>query len=120
MKHDRKHVIAWRGVLRVFASAGLAAWIFTVPGTAAPPSTSHEVLIDNFTFHPGTVTVSVGTTVTWTNHDDVPHTVVDTEQKFKSSALDTDKQFSHTFAAAGTYKYYCSIHPRMTAEVIVK
>ena len=79
-----------------------------------------QVVVDNFSFTPTTAAVPVGTTVTWTNHDDVPHNVVSPEQKFKSPVLDTDETFSHTFDAAGTYKYYCSIHPRMTGQVVVR
>jgi plastocyanin len=78
-----------------------------------------QVVVDNFSFAPATTTVPVGTTITWTNRDDVPHNVVSTEQKFKSPVLDTDEKFSHTFDAPGTYKYYCSIHPKMTGEVVV-
>jgi plastocyanin len=79
-----------------------------------------HVVVDNFSFAPATATVPVGTTVTWTNRDEVPHNVVNPEQKFKSRALDTDETFSHTFDVAGTYKYYCSIHPRMTGQVVVR
>jgi amicyanin len=79
-----------------------------------------QVVVDNFSFTPATAAVPVGTTVTWTNHDDIPHNVVSPEQKFKSPVLDTDETFSHTFDAAGTYKYYCSIHPRMTGQVVVR
>jgi plastocyanin len=79
-----------------------------------------QVVVDNFSFTPTIAAVPVGTTVTWTNHDDVPHNVVSPEQKFKSPVLDTDETFSHTFDAAGTYKYYCSIHPRMTGQVVVR
>jgi len=79
----------------------------------------HEVLLDNFSFSPGTTSVPVGTTITWTNHDDVPHTIVSTEQKFKSPVLDTDGRFSHQFDVPGTYKYFCSIHPKMTGEIVV-
>ena len=79
-----------------------------------------QVAVDNFSFTPAMAAVPVGTTVTWTNHDDIPHNVVSPEQKFKSSVLDTDETFSHTFDAAGTYKYYCSIHPRMTGQVVVR
>ena len=87
----------------------------------AAPATgaSHEVFVDNFSFTPTTATIPVGTTVTWTNRDDIPHTVVSTEQQFKSPVLDTDQRFSHTFDAAGSYKYFCSIHPKMTAEIVV-
>ena len=79
-----------------------------------------QVVVDNFSFMPATAAVPVGTTVTWTNHDDIPHNVVSPDQKFKSPVLDTDETFSHTFDAAGTYKYYCSIHPRMTGQVVVR
>ena len=63
--------------------------------------------------------VAAGSTVTWTNRDDVPHNIVSTDQKFKSPVLDTDEQFSHTFDAPGTYRYFCSIHPKMTGQVVV-
>jgi plastocyanin len=76
--------------------------------------------IDNFSFTPREITVAKGTVVTWTNRDDVPHTVVSTEQKFRSKALDTDDQFSFTFTEAGTYVYFCSVHPMMTGKIIVK
>jgi plastocyanin len=84
------------------------------------PADGTHVVIDNFSFTPATTSVPVGTTVTWTNHDDIPHNVVSPERTFKSPVLDTDEVFSHTFTAAGTYKYYCSIHPRMTGQVVVQ
>jgi plastocyanin len=79
-----------------------------------------EVKIDNFSFGPATLTVPVGTSVTWTNRDDIPHTVVSTEGVFKSKVLDTDEKFAYTFSKAGTYPYFCSIHPKMTGKVIVQ
>jgi plastocyanin len=79
-----------------------------------------EVKIDNFSFGPQTVTVPVGTTVTWTNHDDTPHTVVSTDGVFKSKVRDTDEKFSYTFAKPGTYPYFCSVHPKMTGQVVVQ
>jgi plastocyanin len=81
-----------------------------------------EVKIDNFSFGPATVTVPVGTTITWTNRDDIPHTVVssDDPKTFKSKVLDTDDKFSFTFTKAGIYPYFCSIHPKMTGKVIVQ
>jgi len=79
-----------------------------------------EVKIDNFSFGPATLTVPVGTTVTWTNRDDIPHTVVSTDGVFKSKVLDTDEKFSFTFSKAGTYSYFCSIHPKMTGKVVVQ
>jgi plastocyanin len=78
-----------------------------------------EVKIDNFSFGPATITVAAGTTVTWTNRDDIPHTVV-SDGAFKSKAMDTDDKFSYTFAKPGTYNYFCSIHPKMTGKVVVK
>lgn len=81
-----------------------------------------EVKIDNFTFGPATLTVQVGTAVTWINKDDIPHTVVSTDDSktFKSKVLDTDEKFSFTFSKAGTYPYFCSIHPKMTGKVVVQ
>jgi plastocyanin len=79
-----------------------------------------EIKIDNFSFGPQTVTVPVGTTVTWINRDDIPHTSVSTEGVFKSKVMDTDEKFTYTFTKAGTYPYYCTIHPKMTGTVVVK
>lgn len=79
-----------------------------------------DVKIDNFSFGPAAITVAVGTTVTWTNRDDIPHTVVSDDKVFKSKVLDTDEKFSYTFAKPGTYPYFCSIHPKMTGKVIVQ
>jgi plastocyanin len=83
------------------------------------PIAARDIVLDNFTFQPGTAAVPVGSTITWTNHDDVPHTIVSTERMFKSPVLDTDGQFTHQFDAPGTYKYFCSIHPKMTGEIVV-
>ncbi len=80
-----------------------------------------DVKIDNFSFSPGTITIAVGTTVRWTNRDDIPHTVVSDDQRtFASKTLDTDDQFSYTFTKAGTFGYFCSIHPKMTGKVVVE
>ena len=81
-----------------------------------PASKDAAVSIDNFSFTPETLTVAVGTTVTWTNRDDIPHTVVSNDGVFKSKTRDTDEKFSYTFTKAGTYPYFCSIHPKMTGE----
>jgi plastocyanin len=77
------------------------------------------VAIDNFTFAPAMAPVPAGTTITWTNRDDIPHNVVSTERTFKSPVLDTGEQFSHRFDRAGTYKYFCSLHPKMTGQIVV-
>jgi len=85
---------------------------------ANPPGV--EVSIDNFSFTPPVVTVKPGTQITWINRDDIPHTVVSNENVFKSKALDTDDKFSFTMSKPGTYSYFCSLHPRMTAKVVVE
>jgi plastocyanin len=85
-----------------------------------PSGASADVKIDNFSFGPQTLTVSVGTTVVWTNRDDIPHTVVSTDGVFKSKVRDTDEKFSYTFNKAGTYPYFCSVHPKMTGKVVVQ
>ena len=79
-----------------------------------------EVKIDNFSFGPQTIAVPTGATVTWTNRDDIPHTVVSTDGLFKSKVRDTDEKFSYTFTKAGTYPYFCSVHPKMTGKVVVQ
>jgi plastocyanin len=94
-----------------------------IPSVAAndrPSGASADVKIDNFSFGPQTLAVSVGTTVVWTNRDDIPHTVVSTDGVFKSKVRDTDEKFSYTFTKAGTYPYFCSVHPKMTGKVVVQ
>jgi plastocyanin len=94
--------------------------ITDVPLEADTPATeTHDIAIDNFRFAPSPATVPAGTTVRWTNRDDVPHTIVSTDRLFKSAVLDTDGAFSRRFDAAGRYEYFCSIHPHMTGAVIV-
>jgi plastocyanin len=78
-----------------------------------------KITIDNFTFTPAQLKLKVGDTVTWTNHDDIPHTVV-SAGKFRSKAMDTDDSFSFTFTAAGDYQYFCSLHPHMTGTIKVE
>jgi plastocyanin len=84
------------------------------------PVANSEIKIDNYSFGPQTITVPVGTTVTWINQDDIPHTSVSTEGVFKSKVMDTDEKFTYTFTKAGTYPYYCTIHPKMTGTIVVK
>ena len=93
----------------------------TVPAEAAATAAAGPtVKIDNFVFGPGALTVTPGTTVTWINQDDIPHTVVASDKSFKSKVLDTDERFSFTFTKPGEYGYFCSLHPHMTGKVIVK
>jgi amicyanin len=111
--------------------AGLAlpvmiAMLALVPGPSSvrandqPSAATAEVKIDNFSFEPQTLTVTVGTKVTWTNRNDIPHTSVSTEGVWKSKVMDTDETFSYTFTKAGTYPYFCTIHPKMTGKVVVQ
>ena len=83
-------------------------------------SQSTEIKVDNFTFGPATLTVPVNSTVTWVNKDDIPHVIASNDGLFKSKALDTDDKFSYTFTKAGTYAYYCTIHPKMQGKVVVE
>jgi len=96
--------------------------------TGAPPGTAtgspaavagDQVGIDNFAFAPATLTVKAGSTVTWTNHDEEPHTVAATDGSFHSPGMGTGATFSHTFPTAGTFDYVCSIHPMMHGTVVV-
>jgi len=117
---------------KVFWSFGMAAvvalaTVLCASSRATPASgpeakqpSAVEVSIDNFSFTSMTLTVPAGTTVTWTNKDDVPHNVISTDKLFASPVLDTDEKFSYTFTKPGEYPYYCSIHPKMTAKVVVQ
>ena len=79
-----------------------------------------EVKIDNFAFAPHRVVVKAGTTVTWVNDDDIPHTIASSTKLFKSNALDTKDKFSFTFTTPGAYEYFCSLHPHMTGTIVVE
>jgi len=87
---------------------------------AAPAGNVVEVKVDNFSFSPQSITIKPGTTVIWTNRDDIPHTVVSDDKVFKSKVLDTDEKFSFTFDKTGSFPYFCSVHPKMTGKVIVQ
>ncbi len=124
MKHDLIRSAMLGGLLGLAAgfavmtvSAGAAA-----PTETQPPAVAADmaVKIDNFTFAPQRLTIKAGTTVTWTNDDDIPHTVTSSTKAFRSKALDTDDKFSFTFATAGTYDYFCSLHPHMTGTIVVE
>jgi plastocyanin len=108
---------ARRTVLRVSLAVALAA-AGAIPALAE--GAEAKVTIDNFTFAPAEITVSVGSTVTWENRDDIPHTVVEKNKLFRSKALDTGDSYSFTFASAGTYDYFCGLHPHMVGKIIVK
>ena len=110
--------------LKVFLAAGILAAALCVgsDGAAAAPAveTIIQVSAKNFMFAPASVTVKAGTTVTWVNLDEEPHTVLSDAGLFRSSALDTQERFSFKFDKAGTYRYLCTIHPRMLGTVVVE
>ena len=89
------------------------------PLRAEDKSSGDTVTIDNFTFSPAELTVTKGTTVTWVNHDDIPHSVVNTDKAFRSKALDTDESYSFRFTTAGTFDYFCGLHPHMVGKIVV-
>ena len=104
-------------VLGAVIGSGLAGGVLVA--RAASPATA--ISIDNFTFNPQSLTVKAGTTVTWTNRDDIPHGIAATNNTFKrSQALDTDDSYSFTFTTPGTYQYFCYVHPHMTGTIVVE
>jgi plastocyanin len=116
-------------MLKTFKTAAAALAIglasLTGPAIGAPTVATQApagptVRIDNFVFGPAALTVSVGTTVTWINQDDVPHAIVADDRSFKSRVLDSDERFAFTFTKPGEYGYFCSLHPHMVGKVIVK
>jgi plastocyanin len=104
-------------VLGAVVGSGLAGGVLV----ARAQTSATAVSIHNFTFNPQTVTVKAGTTVTWTNKDDIPHGIAATNNAFKrSQALDTDDSYSFTFTTPGTYQYFCYVHPHMTGTIVVE
>ena len=100
---------------------GALAGALTVAVAARPSRAADtEVGIDNFVYNPQQITVKAGTTVTWVNHDDIPHTVTSKTGAFRSKALDTDDKFSFTFATPGSFPYFCALHPHMTGMIVVE
>ncbi|SRR6266478_2234720 len=111
------------GILGLAVAVVVALAVFATSTrifAAAAQQANAEVKIDNFSFGPASLTIAAGTTVTWFNHDDIPHTVVSEDKLFKSKVLDTDEKFSFTFAKPGTFGYFCSLHPKMTGKVVVQ
>jgi plastocyanin len=116
----KKHMWVAGGAMPVMIGLLLLVGPPSIRATDQPSAANAEVKIDNFSFGPETLTVPIGATVTWVNRDDIPHTVVSTDGVFKSKVRDTDEKFSYTFVKAGTYPYYCSVHPKMTGKVVVQ
>jgi plastocyanin len=108
-------------LVRAAIAAGLLGCATGITlGAAFAGADDVAVKIHDFTFMPKSVTVKAGTVVTWTNQDDIPHTVTSTTQQFRSKALDTDDKFTFTFSTPGTYEYFCSLHPQMTGIIVVE
>jgi len=104
-------------VLGAFVGSVLAGGVLFARAEGTP----NTVTIDNFSFTPATLTVKAGTTVTWTNQDDIPHGIGATNNAFpKSKALDTDDSYSFTFATPGTYQFFCYLHPKMVGSIVVE
>jgi plastocyanin len=107
--------------IRAVTALAVAVLAVTAAFPAAPARAAEtEVKIDNFVFTPQRVVVKAGTTVTWVNEDDIPHTVASSAKLFKSNALDTNDKFSFTFTTPGAYEYFCSLHPHMTGTIVVE
>ncbi len=107
--------IARRLLLRRIVGTG----IVMVIGNRMAAAADAQVIIDNFTFSPTPLNIKVGTTVTWVNHDDIPHSIVCPTLKLHSHPLDTDDSFACKFDRAGTYDYLCGLHPHMHGQVVV-
>jgi plastocyanin len=105
---------------KTLALGAMAGLVAVALATTATRADEIQVKIDNFTFNPQQITVKAGTTVVWTNHDDIPHTVTSSTKVFKSNALDTDDKFLFTFTTPGSYLYFCALHPHMTGSIVVE
>src|SRR6266568_8466101 len=113
--------MSYQRMLSISGALLVAAVTATTLFPSAPARAADAtVKIDNFTFAPPSLTVKAGMTVTWRNEDDIPHAVASSTRVFKSKALDTDDSFSFTFNDAGTYEYFCSLHPHMKGTIVVE
>lgn len=109
----------FRLVIALAVAAGLGTGMLAAREASAALETPSTITIDNFTFGPADLKVPAGTIVKWTNHDDIPHSIVAADKAFRSAALDTDDSYTFTFRTAGTFTYFCGLHPYMTGKVIV-
>jgi plastocyanin len=119
MHKSRRHGPWVSLALAAFLAAAVTA-AAAGPIAAQTPAAPTIVMVKDFMFAPGSLTVPAGSTVTWTNNDDEPHTVVSESGLFRSGALDTGESFSFKFEHPGTFRYACSIHPRMVATIVVQ
>ena len=116
----RKNVFVTAFAIALPLALGALLFVHPTRAKSEEQSSPTEVRVDNFSFAPETLTVPVNSTVTWVNKDDVPHVIASNDGLFKSKGLDTDDKYSYTFAKAGTYSYYCSIHPKMVGKIVVQ
>jgi len=105
---------------RHLSRRALGASVVVLISSRRVAANDREVMIDNFTFTPQSLTVKVGTTVTWVNHDDIPHSIVCPLLKMKSHPLDSEDSFAYKFEEAGSYDYLCGLHPHMHGQIIVQ
>jgi len=122
-----QHLRSWidrmpisRAVVLAILTGPIVGAMLLALASARAQDANAVITIDNFTFAPPELNVTVGTTVKWVNHDDIPHTVVEKNTTFRSKALDTNDSYSFTFKTAGTFDYFCGLHPHMVGKVIVK
>lgn len=104
---------------RLILTALVAAAALPAAPAKNTPAAAPTVHISNFTFSPQPLKIRAGQTVTWVNDDDIPHNVAAMDKSFKSKVLDTGERFSFTFPRAGTYAYFCGLHPHMTGSIVV-
>ena len=113
-------ILASHRQLLVFLGVAALCWIATgSPANASTPDAA-QIVIKDFMFMPRSLTVKAGSTVTWANKDDEPHTVVSDTGVFRSGAVDTDETFTFKFVKPGVYHFSCSIHPRMIGTIVVE
>jgi plastocyanin len=115
-----KNTLVLAALTVTLCSSIAALFLFEPTRVQAEAASGTEVRVDNFTFAPDTLIVPVNSTVTWVNKDDIPHVIASNDGVFKSKALDTDQKYSYTFTKAGTYAYYCSIHPKMVGKIVIQ
>ena len=119
--------VLFRDIVRLLRAGVVLALVFcaafvmpAILAAAAPPSPAVDLNIAKFAFAPQEITIAPGTTITWTNRDEAPHTVVSSDKSFTSKGLDTDDKFEHTFSSEGDFSYICTVHPFMTGVVHVR
>ena len=110
----------WAAIVFGLATTTTTFGLYAEEASVNPAAKAITVKIDNFTFAPSSITIAPGTTVTWVNEDDIPHTIVESNRAFKSKVLDTDDSFSYTFSTPGEVEYFCSLHSHMTGKIIIK